>query len=575
MGRATRRAPQPAAPEHAVLRPGETVAALTARYQALVEQIPAVLYINLADESESTIYVSPQTEPILGIAPDAWFSGTWSDHVHPDDRAQVDENYQAFLRSAREGVDEYRFIRPDGREIWIHDRVSIIRDAAGAPILVQGVMFDITEQKRAQAIIAQQAELMGKMDAVSRRFTDLVLSGAELRRVLDTLAAIVGNPVVLEDAAHQLVEYAERSLDLGELLRRWDTHSRSGHPRTGTGGVMEERTADPPCAWISVRFRQEEWGRIHLLQAEGTIQEIDRLALDRAAAAIGLSLLTERDAARSADTARSAFLSDVWRGRWVSAHEVIARARSLGAELQGRSMVAIVVEVGDPPQPATTHSDPAERRRTREVILDAIREAVGSSNVAGLTAIVGERLVGILGLPGGEDRATLDHIGRTALGRIADRLPGPATVIGVSRRATPETLQRALTEASEAAAYGMRVADRPGIHHFEDLGLLQLLVRLSDGPELPRFVESELGPLLERDAAGRTPLLQTLRTFLESGGHKAAAARALHLERRSLYYRLENIEHLLGRGLDDAATRLRLEVAFQGLDLLQQRAART
>jgi purine catabolism regulator len=147
-------------------------------------------------------------------------------------------------------------------------------------------------------------------------------------------------------------------------------------------------------------------------------------------------------------------------------------------------------------------------------------------------------------------------------------------VIGVSREATPETLRKALTEASEAAAYGARVARGSGVYHFEDLGLRQLLGRLSDGPELSQFVEAEVGPLLGHDAGRRTPLLQTLRVYLESGGRKAEAARALHLERRSLYYRLDKIEKLLGRRLDDPAARLRLEVALQGLDVLRQRSNR-
>lgn len=558
-----------------VLRGEGDVAGLTARYRALVEQIPAVLYINLADEGETTVYVSPQTDAILGIAPEAWFTGEWSDRVHPDDQERVEENYQAFLQSAREGIDEYRFIRPDGKEIWIHDRVTIIRDETGTPVLVQGVMFDITEQKQAQAILHQQAELMEKVDAVSRRFTDLVLSGAELQRVLEALATIVRNPVVLEDAAHQLVEFAGRSMDLEELLQSWDSHSRSGHPGAETGGVTDDRGGDPPCSWISVRLRDEEWGRIHVLQIERPIHEIDRLALDRAAAAIGLSLLADHDAVHLADRARAGLISDIWRGRWVSAHEVMARARSLGAELLDGSLVAIVVEVTEPSRPMGDASDPIERRRIREVVLHAIRGAMEASGLTSLTAIVGERLVGIVGLPSGpQDRATLDAVGASAAEQISEQLPGVEAVIGVSREATPETLRRALTEASEAAAYGVRVGHRPGIHRFEDLGLLQLLVHLSDGPELSRFVEAELGPLLDRDAAARTHLLETLRAYLDSGGHKAAAARALHLERRSLYYRLEKIEQLLGKDVDDAPTRLRLEVALQGLDLLQQRSGR-
>ena len=36
------------------------------KYRALVEQIPAIVYIDMADESMVTTYVSPQIEALLG-----------------------------------------------------------------------------------------------------------------------------------------------------------------------------------------------------------------------------------------------------------------------------------------------------------------------------------------------------------------------------------------------------------------------------------------------------------------------------------------------------------------------------
>ncbi len=552
--------------------PDGDVAELRARDQALVEQIPAVLYVNLPDESDTTIYVSPQTEPILGIPAETWLSGGWSNHVHPDDLETVDKTYRSFLRSAGEGVDEYRFIRPDGREIWIHDRVTIIRDDAGTPTLVQGVMFDITEQKQAQAILRRQAELMEKVDAIGRRFTDLVLEGVELKSVLETLAAIVRNPVVLEDTAHQLVAFAERSTRLDELLRRWANHSRLDHPtESGVRGVKDVPGSDPACSWTSVRLRDEPWGRIHVLGLERPIDDVDRLALDRASAAIGLSLLAEREAVHLADNARAAFISEIWRGRWRSGQEIVARARSLGAELGGATQVAIVAEVRESSERV---ADPSERRRMSERVLGVVPRALEGAGLKGLSAVVGDRLIAIIVVRRGSDgRPRLDDV-RHSLDGLSLQFAGRDVVIGVSREATPETLRKALTEASEAAAYGARVARGSGVYQFGDLGLRQLLGRLSDGPELPQFVEAELGPLLGHDATRRTPLLQTLRVYLESGGRKAEAARALHLERRSLYYRLDKIEKLLGRRLDDPATRLRLEVALQGLDVLRQRSSR-
>ena len=297
-----------------------------------------MLYVNEPDEAATTIYVSPQTNTILGIPEEAWFANEWEDRVHRDDIDHVDQTYIGFIREAREGVDEYRFIKPDGEQIWIHDRVSVIRDEAGKPLLVQGVMFDITEQKRAQEIVRHQAELMARVDAIARRFTDLVLHGADLGRLLEALSGIVRNPVVLEDTAHQVIAYSERGADPVALLSAWQTHSRDGHVPAPHGGVAATRSGEATCSWIPVRLHDEEWGRIHLLEVESPGDEIDRLALDRAAAAIGISLLSGRQIGELADSARAELVAEI------SAGPLVVRARGAGPDAKPRRSRA-----GDPP----------------------------------------------------------------------------------------------------------------------------------------------------------------------------------------------------------------------------------
>ena len=60
-------------------------------------------------------------------------------------------------------------------------------------------------------------------------------------------------------------------------------------------------------------------------------------------------------------------------------------------------------------------------------------------------------------------------------------------------------------------------------------------------------------------------LLETLEAYLAAGGRKAEAARALHLERQSLYLRLHRIEELLGVSLDDEDVVLGLHLAVGGI----------
>ena len=86
-------------------------------------------------------------------------------------------------------------------------------------------------------------------------------------------------------------------------------------------------------------------------------------------------------------------------------------------------------------------------------------------------------------------------------------------------------------------------------------------------PELDAFVDEQLGPLLADGSPRTRALLETLEAYLAAGGRKAEAARALHLERQSLYLRLRRIEEALGVSLDDEDVVLGLHLAVRALPL--------
>jgi diguanylate cyclase (GGDEF)-like protein/PAS domain S-box-containing protein len=137
----------------------EAEAALTeaeTRYRSLVEQIPAVVY---ADDGEITTYVSPQIQQILGVSAEAYRQDPdmWLRMVHPDDRAQVQAESDAFLAGSGRDLSDYRMVRPDGRTVWVRDRAFAFRDADGQVMWEHGLLFDVTELKEAEARVAEMA----------------------------------------------------------------------------------------------------------------------------------------------------------------------------------------------------------------------------------------------------------------------------------------------------------------------------------------------------------------------------------------------------------------------------------
>lgn len=131
-----------------------------ARYRALIEQIPAVTYVEVvADGGPNLPYVSPQVATILGYAPDAYAAAyaDWSDFVHPDDRATTvaaDAHAEATGEPFRA---EYRHRTHDGRWVWVHEEAVQLPGEAGAPQVWQGVMFDVTARKTLEERLAHEA----------------------------------------------------------------------------------------------------------------------------------------------------------------------------------------------------------------------------------------------------------------------------------------------------------------------------------------------------------------------------------------------------------------------------------
>ena len=127
------------------------------KYRTLVEQLPSAVYTAAIDEASTTLFVSPQVEKILGFKPDEWKKDhdIWLMQIHPDDRERVLAEVEASHKSEGPFSSEYRMITRNGRTIWIRDQAKIVRDDKGRPIVLQGMISDITESMQREAQIME------------------------------------------------------------------------------------------------------------------------------------------------------------------------------------------------------------------------------------------------------------------------------------------------------------------------------------------------------------------------------------------------------------------------------------
>jgi purine catabolism regulator len=402
-------------------------------------------------------------------------------------------------------------------------------------------------------IISLGNELRERAQHITEEFNSLLLAGGSVPQVVHKLYELTNKPAFLEDAAHQLVEYAGSDADIDAQIADWSAHSRSGHhtPPSGsrTPAPEEERAS---CAFASIGLRGETWGRLHLLRSGGPIDDIDRLAVERAGSAVGLALLNTAQDARLAERSRADFLAEAARRAPADPNAFLRQAQSLGADFRDCKLVAVSIITDDPAALS------GEVARGAAACAEAGLSVLSSGDGA-----EGQLLIGVR--PDDDPATTVSGVAE------ATWPPGSASLtVGLSRPADIAQLSRAFHEAQECLRFG-RVSSAAGVVEYATLGLHLLLATLADRYELAEFLEAELGALLQHDATARSPLLPTLEALLTHGNNRTEAAAALHVERRSLYYRIGRIEKVLGKRLDDYDVRLGLGVALRALNVIEDR----
>ena len=126
----------------------------------VIERSATVLFRWEASEEWPVHYVSDNVSQ-WGYEPTDLLSGAtpFASIIHPDDLSRVGEEVESHIaRGDLDFAQEYRIVKPSGEVIWVDDRTTVERDAAGTVLLLQGVVMDITVQKRAREVVVRSEQ---------------------------------------------------------------------------------------------------------------------------------------------------------------------------------------------------------------------------------------------------------------------------------------------------------------------------------------------------------------------------------------------------------------------------------
>jgi PAS domain S-box-containing protein len=178
-----------------------------AKYRALVEQLPAVIFMAYLDRGIGEAYVSPQIESALGFSQKEWLEDPvlWYQQIHPEDKSRWSVEAAEMFLTGEPLRSAYRVLARDGHVIWFHCEAKMIRRPDGTPWFLHGIAFDITELKHTEAALEQERSMVSA--------------------ILDTVGALVivldrdGRVIRFNRACEQMTG---RSVEQARNLSVWD-----------------------------------------------------------------------------------------------------------------------------------------------------------------------------------------------------------------------------------------------------------------------------------------------------------------------------------------------------------------
>jgi sugar diacid utilization regulator len=405
--------------------------------------------------------------------------------------------------------------------------------------------------------------LNAKLTQANDRLAASVLDLERRRRIYETLTAVAASgagEAGISDALHQLTGFRVAVEDRFGNLRAWAGPNRpEPYPRP-SARRRSEVLADARRSRRPIRDRDrviavaqprdEVLGVLTLLDPRRQAGEHDLFALEHGAVVLAMELAHLRSLAETELRLRRDLMDDLLTG--TDDDSALNRSQALGHDLRAPHQV-VVVRWPD------AQSDDALVRAIENVV----------TRILASSALLARRPSGVVLIATWEGRDDQHRWGELYRA-LTTSLRSGSGAIGVGGVCNaPSEVPRSYAEAKRALRIRLASSSPSGVMVYDDLGIYRLLAPGEDDHEVKRFVREWLGPLLDYDATSKSDLVATLWQYFECGGNYDCTARALHIHRSTLRYRLRRIRELSGHDLGAVDSRLNLHVATRAWQILR------
>jgi sugar diacid utilization regulator/GAF domain-containing protein len=422
----------------------------------------------------------------------------------------------------------------------------------------------VDELGRANEELNQRYDMVRSVSNLTQGLMQMLLQGVGLQGISSAAAEFLNTEVgVVDEHAHKIAwsGAGDASAALEKVMFPAAAH-RPSTRRTGAEGstvdVQGERWRVQP---VIVEGSAVAWvvGRI-----VGNGDALAELTLAQVGMVAALHRLEQRAASRARSETIDAIVWDLLRADDAARAAAIDRASEVRLDLGG-PLRLYLCELGT--------TEPASAGRTGSSLRGLVARTVGIVGGEGLRAVaVQGTSIAVLCADLVLDDA--ERFAQRLVARLSEALEGRLVVVGGSSRCLSAAgLNVAFREAQIALDVSRQVG-RCGAVVYDRAGVVGMLLSLRHEVGMRRFLELNLGPLLQEEERQRDALLLTMRVFFDVNCSHEAASQRLGVHRKTIAHRLGKISQLTGLDLTTHDDRLVADLALYVHQMLADRTGK-
>ncbi|MFF2888185.1 PucR family transcriptional regulator [Paenibacillus sp. NPDC057967] len=399
-------------------------------------------------------------------------------------------------------------------------------------------------------------------------FFNLILNGEGLSEIVDKLAQLIANPVVILGSKLELISLSSTVKPNIHLLNKWISQAAKQQLAPGVYPIMNALPSDGACyVFLQPIPTPQRPGYIIAFSKEGVMRKLHALALEQAAHVLGFELLKTQAVKDRARRFKIEFFTELIQGEMASEQEIIHRGKQYGL-FPAESMLCVVCgrDTDEGTVAGQDHAEAERRARENDSLYHSLTKEFGRLGMPFVLFTLKDKCIALL--------SAKELLGSSADGKlrlsqllagISERLSGEEDIslsYGISAPINKlADIPNAYKQALDAYRLGRSHNKQRFVQYYHTKEFTDLL-RQIPVDDLQKFLQETFETWSGIDESEQREWRKTLRVFYDNQCHIGETAKGLYIHRNTVLYRLNRIEQQTGLQVRNPSDSLRIRIAL-------------